>query len=68
MNCRIMLALVSITHSITIFPAAFHDCDRKTFLVHVHADKFGHKKCSFLEWLNLSAQNLLQMGRPFYNV
>jgi hypothetical protein len=23
MNCRILLALVSITHSITIFPAVF---------------------------------------------
>jgi len=35
---RRMFALVSITHSITIFPTSFLDGNRNTFLVYIHAD------------------------------
>ena len=56
MNCRSMLPLVSMTHSITSFP--------NTFLVHVHADIFSnrHKGCSFLERLSQALQTYSKRG------
>src|ERR1700692_3927863 len=69
-NCRIMLAFVSMTHSITIFPEAFMTAleilslctSIPIYLVLVI------KGCSFLEGLSTNTQNLLQKGRPLYCV
>src|ERR1700746_1339450 len=69
-NCKIMLAFVSITHSITIFPEAFMTAleilslctSIPIYLVLVI------KGCSFLEGLSTNTQNLLQKGRPLYCV
>src|SRR6266851_4885976 len=49
-NCRMVLALVSMTHSITTLPAEIQNCHRNAFLVHVQADIFSasHRGCSFL--------------------
>src|SRR5271163_2089168 len=68
-NCRIMLAFVSMTHSITTFPAPFLTAietlslctSMPIYLVLVI------KGCSFLKGLP-STQNLLQKGRPLYCV
>src|SRR5258708_36296741 len=69
-NCRIMLAFVSMTHSITIFPEALMTAieilslctSMPIYLVLVI------KGCSFLEGLSTNTQNLLQKGRPLYCV
>src|SRR5215510_2754825 len=67
MNCRMVLALVSITHSITALPTGIHHCDRNTFLVHVHADIFSaaHMRVflSCREWAKHSKPT--PKGRPF---
>src|SRR5712664_3970291 len=65
---RMAFALVSITHSITIFPTSFLTaieilslCTSKPiYLVPVI------KGCSFLEGFEPNTQNLTPKGRPFY--
>ena len=54
MNCRMVFAFVSMTHSITILPSGIHHRNRNAFLVNIHADILGasHKGCSFLEGLS----------------
>src|SRR5713101_2464853 len=69
-NCRIMLAFVSMTHSIPIFPEAFITAieilslctSMPIYLVLVI------KGCSFLDEVEPNTQNLLQKGRPLYCV
>src|SRR5580765_988968 len=66
-NCRIMLAFVSITHSITIFPEAFMTAIEMLSLCTSMPIYFGasHKGRSFLEGLSRTLKTLLQKGRPF---
>src|SRR5258707_8644036 len=69
-NCKIMLAFVSITHSIAIFPEAFMTAieilslctSMPIYLVLVI------KGCSFLGGVEPNTQNLLQKGRPLHCV
>jgi hypothetical protein len=44
-----MLALVSLTHSITT-AGSIQDSNRNTFLVHIHADIFGADHRALLLW------------------
>src|SRR6266481_7703954 len=69
-NCKIMLAFVSITHSITIFPEAFMTALEILSLctsIPIYW-VLVIKGCSFLERLSTNTQNLLQKGRPLYCV
>src|SRR5271163_2899774 len=67
-NCRIMLAFVSMTHSITTFPAPFLTAieilslctSMPIYLVLVI------KGCSFLEGFEPNTQNPTPKGAPFY--
>src|SRR5450432_3063141 len=69
-NCRIMLALVSMTHSITIFPAAFITAieilslctSMPIYLVLVI------KGCSFLEGLSRTLKTYSKRGALLYCV
>src|ERR1700726_4256905 len=69
-NCKIMLAFVSMTHSIPIFPETFMTAIEilslctsiPIYLVLVI------KGCSFLDEVEPNTQNLLQKGRPLYCV
>src|ERR1700685_2227834 len=49
-NCRMVLALGSMTHSITTLPGEIYDGDKNAFLVRAQADIFSasHRGCSFL--------------------
>src|ERR1700733_6671220 len=66
-NCKIMLAFVSMTHSIPIFPETFMTAIEilslctsiPIYLVLVI------KGCSFLDEVEPNTQNLLQKGAPF---
>jgi hypothetical protein len=68
-NCRIMLALVSITHSITIFPTPFITAIEMLSLfpcAHPYRYTFCYPLRAFLSaGVEVSTQTLLQKGRPF---
>src|SRR5271170_7476351 len=68
-NCRIMLALVSITHSITIFPASFMTAIEMLSLCTSMPIYLVLVIRAFLSGrVEPSTQNLLQKGRPLYCV
>src|SRR5215467_5976434 len=69
-NCRIVLALVSMTHSITILPTEFRTqiemlsvCTSIPIYLMLVI-----KGCSFLEKFEQRHPNRTPKGRPFYNV
>src|SRR6202162_2661297 len=66
-NSRMTFALVSITHSITSFPASFLTAIEMLSLctsIPIYL-QLVIKGCSFLEGLSTNTQNLLPKGRPF---
>src|ERR1700738_3816401 len=67
---KMMFALVSITHSITIFPAVFRTAIENTFLVHIHADIFSadHKGAPPLERLSEALKPYSTRGALLYCV
>src|SRR5271154_3021611 len=68
-NCRIMLAFVSITHSITIFPASFMTAIEMLSLCTSMPIYLVLVIRVFLSGrVEPSTQNLLQKGRPLYCV
>src|ERR1700689_4290458 len=69
-NCRIMLALVSITHSITIFPAAFLTAIEMLSLctsIPIYFLSFN-MRVLLSEGVDANDQNLLQRGALLYCV
>src|SRR5271167_1853907 len=68
-NCRIMLAFVSMTHSITIFPASFMTAIEMLSLCTSMPIYLVLVIRVFLSGrVEPSTQNLLQKGRPLYCV
>src|SRR5277367_5483499 len=68
-NCRITLALVSMTHSIMIFPAAFRTASEMLSLCTSMPIYLVPVIRAFLSGrVEPSTQNLLQKGRPLYCV